>query len=93
MNLEIKGVRKCRDDSYGYFKVLGTNRARIVISFAKNNSMHQYAETLLHELLHFYTALLQAEGFKVNQHKEHKWIEACEWTIIDEMKRHMKRRK
>lgn len=93
MKLEIRGVRKCRQDEFGYFKILGAQRAYIAISLEKNNTVNQYAETLLHELLHFYVALLKVEGFQVGQRREHKWIEACELTVVDQMKRYLKRRK
>lgn len=92
MRLEIKEVRSCRQGAYGYFKILGSRRARIAISIEKNRTLNQYAETLLHELLHFYTAILKAEGFHVGPRKEHKWIESCELTIIHQMQRYLKRR-
>lgn len=92
MRLEIKGVRYCRQGEYGYFKILGSQRACIAISLKENTTLNQYAETLLHELLHFYIALLKVEGFNVGSRNEHKWIEACELMVIDQMKRHLKRR-
>jgi hypothetical protein len=89
MLLEIKRVKECRDGSFGYFKILGRQRACIAISEKKNPTLDLYAETLLHELLHCYTALLQAEGFKVTDGKEHKWIEDCETQVIELMKKHI----
>lgn len=92
MQLEIKLVRECREGDCGYFKILSASRAYIAISAKRNKTLNEYAATLLHELLHFYTALLAAEGFKVSDRKEHKWIERCEVAIIALMNKHIGRK-
>lgn len=92
MILEIKRVRECREGEYGYFTIRSARRAYIAISDKRNRTVNQYAETLLHELLHFYTALLMAEGFKVSDRREHQWIRDCEDRIVRLMKKHIGRK-
>lgn len=93
MILEIKKVKRCRNKAYGNFLIRGNERAVITISLKMNPTIAEYAATLLHELLHCYTTLLRAEGFRVTDKKEHKWIEACEDAIIAVMLKTLGRRK
>lgn len=82
MILEIKKVKQCRNKAFGNFTIRGHQKALITISLKKNKDMAEYAATLLHEMLHCYTTLLRAEGFRVTNKLEHKWIEACEDVVI-----------
>lgn len=92
MFLEIKKVRECREGEFGYFEIKSAERCYIAISDKKNRTLNQYAETLLHELLHFYTALLKVEGFSATDKREHEWIEECETKIVRLMKKHIGRK-
>ena len=93
MILEIKKVKQCRNGAMGNFTILGDEKALITISLKKNKLMNDYAATLLHEMLHCYTTLLRAEGFKATNKIEHEWIEACESAVIKEALKVLKRRK
>lgn len=92
MILEIKKVKACRNKAYGTFTILGHERARILVSLKKNTTLAEYAATLLHELLHCYTTLLRAEGFRTTNKKEHRWIESCEAAVIGLMQKNLTRR-
>jgi len=93
MILEIKKVPSCKDNAYGTFVIVGQQKARIEISLKRNKTLAEYATTMIHELLHLYTALLKAEGFEVKERIEHKWIESCEVVITNLMLQILKRRK
>ena len=93
MMLEIKVVKDTKDKSYGNFRTLGKDRARIVISERRNKTFDLFAETLLHEMLHCYTTILRINGLKVTNAKEHKWIYDCEVAIANLMLKTFGRRK
>lgn len=92
MILEIKKVRECKNGAYGNFIILGHQKARITISMKKNSRLSDYISTLLHEMLHAYATLLRAEGMRVDNKREHRWIEACENSILTLMQKMLKRR-
>lgn len=93
MILEIKHVAKCRNGAYGNYYSFRDGRARITISLRKNKLLPEYMATVLHEMLHCYTTLARRAGFRTTDKREHKWIEDCETAIIEQMKKHFKRRK
>lgn len=90
MILEIKKVDRCRNGAYGNFIILGHEKARITISMKKNDTLGEYAATLLHEMLHGFYTLLRVEGFKLTNKTEHKMIEETEDALFKIMRRYFK---
>ena len=93
MFLEIKKVKRCKNNAYGNFLIRGRESAVITISLQKNKLLSEYGATLLHELLHCYTSLLRREGYRTTNKREHRWIEDCEVEIVRLMQKHLTRRK
>jgi hypothetical protein len=51
------------------------------MSLDLNKDLAEYGSTLLHELLHVWLAILQANGAVINKRKEHPFIYAVEKNI------------
>jgi hypothetical protein len=74
MQLAIKLVDKCPCGRRGEFLTLSSNRCEIQISKARNKTVSEFAETLLHELLHFWITILQTHGLREGIRREHAFI-------------------
>lgn len=92
MKLEIKNVKKCRNNASGNFILRGHKSALITISLRHNDTLAEWGSTLLHELLHFWTTLMRRNGMRVTDYREHRFIYAAERAILKVMVKHMKRR-
>lgn len=93
MRLDIRKVKECKNGAFGNFIIRNKESALITISIRKNPTVAEYAATLLHEMLHCYTSLLRAEGFKLTDKNEHKYIEASEVAVVSAMRKIIPRRK
>jgi hypothetical protein len=93
MKLEIKNVKKCRNGAQGNFLIRGHDSALITLSLKLNPTLAEWGSTLLHELLHFWTTLMQQNGMRVTNTREHRFIYAAERAILKVMIKYMKRRK
>lgn len=93
MLINLKEVKKCRNGAYGNFIMRGAGSATITISQKLNNTVSEYAATVLHEFLHLWVTVTRLKGFRVTNIKEHRFIYAVEHVIIEMAKKHLKRRK
>lgn len=93
MLVNIKDVKKCRNGAYGNFLMRGAGSALITLSLKLNDTVAEYAATLLHEILHLWVMLLRLKGFRVTNIKEHKFIYAVEKVILNKAKKHLKTRR
>jgi hypothetical protein len=76
----IKDVEFCSTDHelFGWCN-LKRNKFDISISLKRNNTIEEYAGTLLHELLHLWLGILQRHKYlPVGMKNEHKVIEMIE---------------
>jgi hypothetical protein len=89
--INLKDVKACKNKAYGNFLLRGHNYAVITISQKLNDTVAEYAATVLHELLHLWVTVLRLKGFRVTNVKEHKFIYAVENTIIKMAKKHLKK--
>lgn len=86
MILEIKNVKDCRNKAMGNFIIKGNEKAIITISLKRNKTVAEYCSTLLHEMLHAWVTIFRAQGVKITNLKEHKFIYAVEGKIVKELK-------
>lgn len=93
MLVNIKEVKKCRNGAFGNFLMRGAGYSLITISLKLNDTIAEYAATILHELLHLWVTLLRLKGFRVTNIKEHRFIYAVERTVLDMAKKHLKPRR
>ena len=82
MNIKIKLVKECSKKEYGTCEVVDSNNILIEVSKKKNSKMNQYFVTLLHELIHAWVFIMKANGIKMSDRKEHRWIYSVEAVII-----------
>lgn len=92
MLVNIKDVKKCRNGAYGNFLMRGAGSALITVSLNLNNTVAEYAATVLHELLHLWVTILRLKGFRVTNTREHRFIYAAEKHIITMAKKHLRRK-
>jgi hypothetical protein len=90
MIIIIKLVDRCPEDFSGEFRVLSNGRCRILISKRKNKDLTEFADTLLHELLHFWVTLLQTYGVKESIRREHKFIDEAVPDVLLKFAKHFK---
>jgi len=81
MIVEIKNVKYIRDKCYGIARFISKNRILIEVSKSLNNTIGEYASTLLHELLHVWVAIVKINGGSIDRRKEHKFIYQVERDI------------
>ena len=93
MLVNIKEVKKCRNGAYGNFLMRGAGYSLITISMKLNDTVAEYASTILHELLHLWVTLLRLKGFRVTNKKEHKFIYAVEQVVLEMAKKHLRPRR
>lgn len=93
MKVIIREVKKIDDDTLGRFERLTKYTSRITIGMDGNRTLAQYGETVLHELLHLWIAILEAKGFKISEKREHKFIESVERMVTRAALLHMRRKK
>lgn len=93
MRIELKEVKKCRNGAYGNFLLRGHSSALITVSQKLNDTVAEYAATVLHELLHLWITILRLKGFRTTNVTEHKFINAAEQIILVAAKKYLKRRK
>jgi hypothetical protein len=74
----------------GQFITTGPNRCKILISEEANKEIGDFAETLLHELLHFWIAVLQLNGLKKAPIKEHRFINGVTRKLVLRLAKDMK---
>jgi len=87
MIIEIKNVKDCKNKAWGNFMIKNKGKMLITISIKRNKLLAEYASTLLHEMLHAWVTILRANGIKVNNIKEHRFIYAVERKVLNELKR------
>lgn len=92
MKLEIKNVKRSRNGASGNFYLRGRESALITISLEQNCTLAEWGSTLLHELLHLWVTLMQHNGLKVTDKREHIFIYAVEKKILKLMVQYLKRR-
>jgi len=83
MNLKVKLVAKCPKNRRGEFIIKSKNESEIRISRKLNINVAEFAETLLHELLHFWCAILQTHGLAEPKRKEHQFIYRAVQKVIN----------
>lgn len=93
MRVHIKEVKKCRNGAFGNFMMRGAGNALITVSLKLNDTIAEYAATVLHELLHLWVTILRLKGFRVTNIKEHRFIYAAEKVIIEMAKKHLTKRR
>lgn len=93
MLVNIKEVKKCRNGAFGNFLMRGAGYALITVSLKLNDTVAEYAATVLHELLHLWVTIMRLKGFRVSNVKEHKFIYAVEDIIKAMAKKHLKPRR
>lgn len=93
MLVEIKDVKQCRNRAYGNFMLRGRNSALITVSLKKNETVAEYASTILHELLHLWVTILRKKTFRCGDTKEHRFIYAVERSIYRLARKHLKPRR
>lgn len=81
MILTIKLVNQCQKNRRGEFIIKSKSNSEIRISRKFNKTVAEFAETLLHELLHFWCTILQTHGLAEPKRKEHGFI----YTAVDEV--------
>lgn len=81
MIIVIKNVNKIKGRCYGVTKYVSKQKAVIELSLELNKDLAEYSSTLLHELLHVWIAILQANDAKLNKKKEHTFIYKAEREI------------
>lgn len=86
MIIEIKNVKDCRNKAWGNFAIKGSEKMLITISIKRNKYIADYASTVLHELLHAWVTILRAQGVRVTNLREHRFIYAVERKILNELK-------
>lgn len=82
MRLDIREILYHRDGSYGKYWPMSRRRACITLSRKENTTVNWYALTLIHELLHFWVAMIKTKGAKIDRRKEHKFINHLEKDVI-----------
>jgi hypothetical protein len=92
MRIDLKDVKRCKNDAYGNFLLRGTKSALITISLALNKRIDEYAATVLHELLHLWVTILRLKGFVTTNRREHDFIYAVERVILQKARRHLRRK-
>jgi antirestriction protein ArdC len=92
VNVRIVEVQRTRNGASGNFLTTGRNSARITISLALNRGMHEYAATLLHELLHLWVTMMRVKGLRVSNIREHRFIYAAEVVVAHLARRFMRRK-
>ena len=85
LKLTVEEVKSLNGDLAGIFQ-RWKNTARIRVALKHNQTVAEYASTLLHELLHFWVDYLGSKGWKVKQREEHEFIEAVERGIYSRLK-------
>lgn len=85
MNIKIRHAKRVAG-AYGNTSFYGPKKAIITISRALNRRLSTYAATLLHELLHVWTKILENFGFEIDDKTEHDFIYACERAILKEFR-------
>lgn len=90
MRLQIKMVQRCENDHRGEFIVKSSNQCEIQISKNRNQTIDDFAETLLHELLHLWVTILQTHGLKDSIRREHGFINSIVPKVIKELNKHFK---
>ncbi len=90
MRLQIKMVQRCENDHRGEFIVKSNNQCEIQISKKRNQTIDDFAETLLHELLHLWVTILQTHGLKDSIRREHGFINSIVPKAIKELNKHFK---
>lgn len=93
MRVHIKEVKKCRNGAFGNFLLRGTKSSLITISLKLNDTLAEYAATVLHELLHLWMTVIRIKGFRVNSYKEHRFIYAVEAVVIEMARKTLKPRR
>jgi hypothetical protein len=93
MLINLKEVKKCRNGAHGNFLLRGAGYALITISLKLNDTVAEYAATVLHELLHLWVTVMRLKGFRVTDTTEHKFIYAVEKVVIEMAKKHLKHRR
>lgn len=74
MIIEIRNVKNIKDGSYGTTTFQSKYRALIKVAESKNTTIDEWSNTVLHELLHVWIALLKANGAKIDRRFEHRYI-------------------
>lgn len=82
MRLDVKEIKEHKDGAYGKYWNTSRRRACITISRKANTTVNWYALTLIHELLHFWVAMITIKGAKVDRRKEHRFIQKLEVQVI-----------
>lgn len=82
MIIKIKLVKKCPRGEYGLCTVTGNNSITIEVSEQKNTTPTQFYVTLLHELLHSWLFIMKANGVKIAEKKEHRWIYSVQAVVF-----------
>lgn len=93
MLVNIREVKKCKNGAYGNFLLRGAGSTLITISRKLNDTVAEYAATLLHELLHLWVTLLRLKGYRTTNKKEHEFIYGVEKTIIRKAQKYLRRKK
>ena len=93
MKLSIKEVSRCRNGAFANFSCVSRENWLITVSLSKNRGLHEYAATLLHEMLHAWVTMLRLKGLRVTNAKEHRFIYAAEVVIANLARRYMRRRR
>jgi len=81
MQIKIRHVAALNGD-YGETSFPGPKKAVITIARNMNRRMHTYSSTMLHELLHVWTHVLELNGFKMDEEVEHDFIYATERAVV-----------
>ena len=93
MVIHLKEVKKCRNGAFGNFLLRGANFALITLSMELNDTLAEYASTMLHELLHLWITILRVKGFRTTSLIEHKFIYAVEKCVVTLARKHLKPRR
>lgn len=90
IRLDIKEVSRCKNGASGNFILRRSGKAIITISRKLNDTVAEYAATVLHELLHLWMTMLRFKGIRVTNTLEHKFIYGVEDAVIGEFRKHLK---
>jgi hypothetical protein len=88
MNVTIKIVKRCSGDDCGQFVTISKNRYQILIAEKHNKSIGEFADTLLHELLHLWVTVLEHNGLKEDIRREHRFINEVLPILIQKFAKH-----
>ncbi len=82
MRIDIKFIDECKNRAFGTTEVVNNKTILIKISRKKNVTKAEFFITMLHELLHSWMFILKANGIKMSETREHKWIYLVQNEIV-----------